>query len=75
MLSFFWWYKFFLGIYLSCLIFSVSFLTVAELLCGEIIEIIAILSAILFPIKSLTVSTVWWIALFETVLSASVADI
>ena len=57
--------------YLSLSIFS-SF--VSELFCGEAFENLVILSAILFTIKSLVVSAVFWIALFEALLSASQAD-
>ena len=47
---------------------------VSELLCSEVFEGFAILSAILFPIKSPVGSAVFWMNLFEEVLSASVAD-
>ena len=40
------------GISLSDPIFSASFVTVFELFCGEVLETLAILSAILLPIKS-----------------------
>ena len=55
----------FLGIYSSF---------VSELFLGETFETFVILSAILFPIKSPVASTVFWIDLFEGVLSASVGD-
>ena len=65
----------------SC-IFFVSFSAVSELFSGEVFETFAILllldlftrSAILLPIKSPFASAVFWIALFEAVLTASVAD-
>ena len=56
-------------IYLTLSIFSF----VSELLCGEVFETFVILSAILLPIKSLVASAVFRIALFDAVLSASVA--
>ena len=40
------------GIFLSSPIFSASFVTVSEILCGKVLEIFVILSAILLPIKS-----------------------
>ena len=46
---------------------------VFELFCGKFFETLVILSAILFPIKSVA-SAVSWIALLEVVLSASAAD-
>ena len=58
------------GIYLSLSISSSLF--VSELSLGEIFET---LSAILSPVKSLVGSAVFRIALFEAVLSASVADL
>ena len=57
-------------IYLSL---SISSSFVPELYCGEVFETLVILSAILFPIKSPVASAVFWIAVFEAVLSASVA--
>ena len=59
----------FLGISLSC-----SFVTVSQLFLGKILETFVILSAILLPVISPAASTVFWIALFERVLGASVAD-
>ena len=40
----------------------------------DFFEILVILSAILLPIKSPVASAVFWIALFEAVVIASVAD-
>ena len=54
--------------------FSISFSTVPELCSGEIFEAFVILLAILLPIKSPSASAIFWIALFEAVLGASVAD-
>ena len=59
---------------LSCSVLSVSFLTVPELFCGEDFETFAVQLVILLPIKSPVASAVFWIALFEAVLGASVAD-
>ena len=50
---------------------SVSLLFVSEAFCGDFI---VILLAILLPIKSPIVSTVFWIALFVEVLGAFAAD-
>ena len=55
------------------LLFSSSFLTVSELFC-EVLEAFEIFYAILLLIKSPVASTVFIIALFEAVLSASVAN-
>ena len=41
----------FFGIFLPNSMFSVSFLTVPELFCDEVLETFVTLSAILFPIK------------------------
>ena len=60
------------GIYISLSISSSLF--VSELSLGEMFETFVTLSAILFPVKSLVDSAVFRIALFEAVLSASVAD-
>ena len=60
-----------LDIYLSL---SSSSAFIYELFCGEAFATHLVLSAILFPIKSPGTSAVFWIALFEAVLSASVAD-
>ena len=57
--------------YFSLSIFS-SF--VSELFFGEVFAALAILSAILFPIKSPVASAVFWIALFDVVLIQSAAD-
>ena len=46
----------------------------SELFCGKLLETFVIPLAILLPIKSLIASTVFWITLFEVVLSAPVAD-
>ena len=62
-----------LRISLWSLLFSSSFLTVSELFC-EVLEAFEIFYAILLLIKSPVASTVFIIALFEAVLSASVAN-
>ena len=56
--------------------FDVSDSSLASLFCGflDLLETLVILSAILLPIKSLVASAVFWIALFEAVYIASVAD-
>ena len=56
------------------LFINISSSFVSELTCGEFFDTFVILSAILLPIKSPFASAVFWIALFETVLIASVAD-
>ena len=61
-----------LYISLSIPVFSSSFAT--GLFCGEVLETFLILSAILLSIKSPVASAVFWIALFEAVLNASIAD-
>ena len=53
---------------------NTSSLFVSELIFGEVFEALVILSKILFPIISPVVFAVFWIAYFETVLSASVAN-
>ena len=61
---------------------SDSFVTVSELCCCEFFETFVILpsydlataTAVLLPIKSPVASAAFWIALFEAVLKASVAD-
>ena len=58
-----------LGISLSC-----SFVIVSELFCCEFYEISLNLLAILLLMKSPVASAVFWIILFEVVLSASIAD-
>ena len=58
-----------LGISLSC-----SFLTVAELFCGEVFETFVLLPAILLRIISPFMFSIFWIVLFEAVLSASVGN-
>ena len=58
-------------IYLSL---SISSWFVTQLFCTAVLEALVILSAISFPSKSPVASAVFWIALFEAVLSASVAD-
>ena len=63
-----------LGIFLSNPVFSVSLSTACELFWGEPLDTVVVLSAILLPIKSSVDSAVFWIALFEAVLSAFVAD-
>ena len=59
-----------------CLSFgvSVSRSIVIEIFCGDFFYAFIILLAILLPVKSPVASTVFWIAVFEAVLSASVAD-
>ena len=51
-----------------------SFVLVSEYFCSEVFETFVILSAILFPIKSLTATAVFWITVFGVVLSVSPAD-
>ena len=63
-----------LGISVSYLMLSASFVTVSELFYGKVIEAFVILSSILLPIKSPVASAVFWSALFEAVLVVSVAD-
>ena len=63
-----------LDISLSNPIYFLLFVTVSELFCGEIFETFVILSAILLPIKSPIASAIFRIAVFEAVLSASVAN-
>ena len=63
------------GIFLSILVFSVSLSTAPELFCDKVFDTYWILSTILLPIKSPLASAAFWIALFNTVLSASVADL
>ena len=58
-----------LRIYLTIPIFSVSFVTVSELFCAELLENFAFLSAILVAGKSPVASAVFWIAVYEVVLS------
>ena len=60
-----------LVISLSSSIFSVLFVTVSEVFWDEVLETFVILLAILLPIKS----AIFWIALFEVVLSASAATL
>ena len=59
-----------------CLSFGASDSSLASLFCGflDFLETLVILSAILLPIKSPVSSAVFWIALFEAVFIASVAD-
>ena len=64
----------YLGISLSSPIFSASFVAVSELFCGAFLETFGILLAILLSIKSPVASAALWIAFFEWVLNASVAD-
>ena len=59
-----------LGISVSCLIFSASFVTVFEQIHWSFV----ILSSILLPIKSQVASVYFWSALFEAVLSVFEAD-
>ena len=58
-----------LGISLSC-----SFVIVFQLFCGKVFQTFIIISAILFPVKSTVVFSVFWVILFKAVLSASVAN-
>ena len=51
---------------------SISSLFVSELVFGEDFETLVILSAILFPIKWPFASAIFWITLFDAVLSALV---
>ena len=60
------------GISLSNLVFSV--LTLSELFCDGLPYTFVNWSVILLPIKSPVASPVFWIAIFEAVLTASVAD-
>ena len=53
---------------------SIFYSSISELFFGEVFEALAILSAILFPIKSPVASAVFWIDLFDAVLIASAAD-
>ena len=55
--------------YLSSI--SSSFVTVSELFCGEVFKTFVILLTVLFPIKSLIASSVFWIAPLGAVLNAS----
>ena len=50
--------------------FSSLFLIVSGLFSGEPFEAFIILLAVLLPIKSLVASAVFWITLFEVILSA-----
>ena len=54
------------------LIISSSF--VSGLIFGEVFDALVFVSTILIPIKSLVVSAVFWMTLFEEVLKASVVD-
>ena len=56
----------------SC-IFCFTF-NFSKLFCSGLLENFVVLPAILLPIKSPVASADFWIALFEAVLSASVAD-
>ena len=53
---------------------SFSFVVVSELFSGELLETFVMLLVILLPIKPPVASAVFWILLFEVVLSASVAN-
>ena len=57
------------GIFLPC-----SFVTVSKLFCCGFFQTFVILAVILLPIKSPVSSAAFWIAVFEAVLNASVAD-
>ena len=70
-MSFLWWYV----VFFLWVVNSTS--SVSSLLSNSLVdfsETLVILSAILLPIKSLVASAVFWIALFEAVFIASVAD-
>ena len=54
--------------------FSVSFVTISKLFCGELLEIFVIFSATSLPIKCLVNSADFLINLFDAVLNASVSD-
>ena len=62
-----------LGISLSCSIFSASFVTVSELFCGKLLETFVILSAFYCQLNHHLLQLFFWIALYKTVLSATVA--
>ena len=62
------------SIFLSNLVFFVSLSIVSELFCGKLLESFVILSVILLPVKSPVPSAVFLTALFEVVLTESVAD-
>ena len=68
--------SFFRYLYLSLGIsLSFSFVTISELFCCEFfLNLLNYINNSLIPIKSPVASAVFWIALFEGVLSASVAD-
>ena len=51
-----------------------SFVLVSEYFCSEVFETFVILSAILSPIKLPIATAVFWITVFEVVLSVSPAD-
>ena len=69
-LSFFWYLYLSLGISLSF-----SFVIISELFCCEFfLNLFNSINNSLIPIKSPVAPAVFWIALFEGVLSASVAD-
>ena len=71
-MSFFWMH---LSGYVSLGIsLLISFLTIFKLFCSEFIEAFVIKLTTLLPIKSPVPSADFWIALFEAVLNASVAD-
>ena len=53
---------------------GIPLIVVSELFYCEVFETFVILLAILLPIKSPVASAVFWITLFEVVLSASVLD-
>ena len=63
-----------LEISLSSPIFSSSFVTVSGLLYSKLFETFVILTPLLLPIKSPVAFAVFWIALFEAVFTASIAD-
>ena len=62
------------GIFRTNVVLSLSILSVSEFLYDKLFDTFVIVSAILLPMQSLVTSTVFWIVLFEVVLSASVAD-
>ena len=51
-----------------------SVFSVSEVFFGEVLETFVTFSEILLPMKSAVASVIFWNALFEAVLSASVAD-
>ena len=56
-----------------CLSLSICSAFLTEFICDEVFEALLNLSAVLLPIKLPVASAVFWIALFESVVSPSVA--